>query len=429
MRVGKVMRITPLDGWAGEMTGGDLAGYQLRKLNETLLAAQSGIYYRRTLPGRVESLSDLRLLPTIDSETLTQNGTGLVCVPQDAISRVVTLTTSGSTGAPKRIYFTEEDQELTIDYFANGLQTVVKPGETMAILMPCERPGGVGDLIARSLKRIPVSSVRYGLVSDLAPCAEMLGSRKPEALVGMPVQVLALARYCEAMGIKTGISAVLLSADHIPDIARRELRRIWGCRVYEHYGMTEMGLGGAIDCDAHDGYHIRENDLLFEILDEKGSPLADGVFGEVAFTTLTRRGMPLIRYRTGDISCMLPGRCGCGSELRRIAPIRGRIGRDIVADCGTVIRMRDFDEVLFTMPCTSDFRLTASPRENLLKIEIEVQESIGKSSAEEITKLLQKSGLTGGLKVEIDITNRPNALSQWAGKRTVLSHSTQQSST
>ena len=407
------MIITPLDSWVKTKTFGDLASYQLSKLNETLKTAQNGSYYRQSLPQRINSLSELQLLPTIDSKTLKSDGTGLVCVPQDEISRIVTLSTSGSTGEPKRVYFTECDQELTVDYFANGLPTVARMSGIMAILLPCDRLGGVGDLIARALERIPVTPVRHGLVSDLFSCACMLRDSGADSLVGAPVQALAVARYCEAANIKTKIKKVLLSTDNVPKIVRDELKRIWACEVYEHYGMTEMGLGGAIDCDAHEGCHIRENDLLFEILDKNGDPVPDGAPGEVTFSTLTRRGMPFIRYRTGDVSKIIPGRCACGSDLRRVATLTGRIDGCMPA------KMRKYDEVLFSLPAVSDFTIIASPRTNSLRIEIDTQKSIGGISASEITATLEKSGLLGNLKAEIEINSLQDRLKHRSGKRVI----------
>jgi phenylacetate-coenzyme A ligase PaaK-like adenylate-forming protein len=95
--------------------------------------------------------------------------------------------------------------------------------------------------------------------------------------------------------------------------------------VYEHYGMTEMGLGGAMACEKRDGYHPREADLLFEIIDPcTGEVLPEGEYGEIVFTTLTRQAMPFIRYRTGDFSRWLPGLCGCGSILKRLDKVGDR---------------------------------------------------------------------------------------------------------
>ena len=92
-----------------------------------------------------------------------------------------------------------------------------------------------------------------------------------------------------------------------------------------HYGMTETGLGGAVSCSSHAGYHIREADLYFEIIDpETGQRQPDGKRGEIVFTTLNRRGMPLIRYRSGDISQILVQKCPCGSIIRRFGNIEDR---------------------------------------------------------------------------------------------------------
>ena len=83
-----------------------------------------------------------------------------------------------------------------------------------------------------------------------------------------------------------------------------------------------------MECRARNGYHLREADLFFEVVDPvSGSPVPDGTPGEVVFTTLTRRAMPLIRYRTGDVAAMLPGPCACGSPLRRLSRIAGRLRR------------------------------------------------------------------------------------------------------
>ncbi len=86
-----------------------------------------------------------------------------------------------------------------------------------------------------------------------------------------------------------------------------------------------MGYGGGVSCAAHAGYHLREADLLFEIVDPgSGQPVADGQMGEVVFTTLTRRTMPLIRYRTGNLASWITTPCPCGSVLRRLGWVQGR---------------------------------------------------------------------------------------------------------
>ncbi len=125
----------------------------------------------------------------------------------------------------------------------------------------------------------------------------------------MPGQVVRLARSAAGRRIGPGrIKSVLLSGDHVTPAMRAAIEQAWDCRVFEHYGSTEVGLGGAVQCRAHAGLHVREADLLFEVVDPAtGRALPDGADGELVVTTLTRRGMPLIRFRTGDLVRMADG--------------------------------------------------------------------------------------------------------------------------
>jgi phenylacetate-coenzyme A ligase PaaK-like adenylate-forming protein len=120
--------------------------------------------------------------------------------------------------------------------------------------------------------------------------------------------------------------------------------------------MTEMGLGGGVDCTAHAGYHMRESELLIEVINPaSGEPVAEGETGEVVFTTLTRRGMPLIRYRTGDLSRLLPGTCACGSPLVRLERLHSRIGGGIRLDGAGELTIAMLDECLFDIDGIADF--------------------------------------------------------------------------
>lgn len=120
-------------------------------------------------------------------------------------------------------------------------------------------------------------------------------------MVGIPVQVLAMAEHPEADRLKGVIKSVLLTTDYMPRAIVKRISRAWDCQVFEHYGMTETGLGGGVDCRAHGGYHLRGADLYYEVVDpQSGAPLPPGQEGELVVTTLTRHAMPLIRYRTSD---------------------------------------------------------------------------------------------------------------------------------
>jgi phenylacetate-coenzyme A ligase PaaK-like adenylate-forming protein len=416
------MARTPLDAWIAGKTG-DLARWQQQQLRETLRQAQHSPYYRAALPSW-ETATALGDLPTMTSETLVEQGMRLLCVRPREISRIVSLCTSGSTGHPKRVYFTEQDLELTIDFFAHGLTTMVRARQAMAVCLPCAATDGVGDLICRALRRIPVEPVPYGLIENLEDAARMLVSTQAQAAVGIPVQLVSLARFCARRGIRTNLRKVLLSTDYVPRAIIRQLRGLWGCEVYEHYGMTEMGLGGGVDCDAHAGCHVRENDLLIEIIDAQGHPVPDGHRGEIVFTTLTRRGMPLIRYRTGDRSAILPGNCPCGSPLRRLAPVQGRIDGALVTRNGTTIRLPEWDEVLFQADLIGDYRLLATPSLDQLTIAVETQRGWGTAASVErqVRALLAGFRPAQALRCDIRVAAQDNQLKLHHGnKRTVIS--------
>lgn len=365
--------VTPLASWiaakiqaaGSRICQEELRAYQLASLNKTLRwARQHSPFYRDRLAGLggnlLTSLDQVASLPFTLPAAVREQGLQLLCVSQSEISRVVTLDTSGTTGQPKRLYFTREDQELTIDFFRCGMSTLAGPGDRVLVLLPGERPGSVGELLRRSLERLGAEPVPYGLVDSLSAVLNIIQRERITCLAGVPVQAAALARYWEKNDGGWAPQRALLSTDCVSDAVVRELKRIWGCEVFRHYGMTEMGLGGGIECAAHAGYHLREADLYVEVIDPATAlPLPDGEYGEVVFTTLTRRGMPLIRYRTGDISRFRPEPCPCGAGLRLLERIRSRCDGQLRLDGNGGLTMADLDEALLPLPGVADFSAVA----------------------------------------------------------------------
>lgn len=364
------MNQTPLDSWiAGRigrvgqpLTRAALADYQLASLRETLrLVREESPFYRRHLadtPRELTGLADLHRFPFTSADDIRADPLQFVCGSQDAIRRVVTLDSSGTTGKPKRIYFTRADQELTIDFFCVGMSTFTTPGDRVLILLPGETPGSVGDLLTTALERLGAVPIKHGPVRDAAATLDVIRQSAIDGIVGVPTHLLALVRQPGQPAIR--LKSVLLSTDHVPYAIKRAVERAWGCTVYNHYGMTEMGLGGGVECEARRGYHLREADLLFEVIDPAtGKPLPDGEYGEVVFTTLTRRGMPLIRYRTGDVSRFIPVSCPCGTSLKLLETIRYRLGGRIPVGAG-YLTMADLDEALFAVESVLDFRASVT---------------------------------------------------------------------
>ncbi len=306
--------------------------YQFRKIKETFRwAVKHSPFYAERYRGKpLSTWEDFRQLPFTTPQDTAERGSEMTCVPQSQISRIVTMETSGTTGKPKRVYFTQQDQELTTDFFHHGMQLLVDASDRVMILMPCRRPGSIGDLLKTGLRRLGAGVVPYGLPdgSDRGD-EEILALMERERVtcaVALPTQLAALAQKSKAYNVP--MKTALLSAEYVSRENRLRIERAWGCRVFEHYGMTEMGLGCAVSCPWLEGCHVREADLYLEIIDpQTGQVLPDGQEGEVVFTTLTRKGMPFIRYRTGDWSRFLPEPCACGSVLKRLARVGERSQR------------------------------------------------------------------------------------------------------
>jgi phenylacetate-CoA ligase len=364
------LRTTPLESWIRGILGLPLGlpltrecvrDYQLQRLQDLLAyASVHSPFYRRRLSesDHLTRLEDLGSIPFTTPDDLARDPLDFLCVSQAEVARVVTLHSSGTTGRPKRVFFVPEDLERTVDFFHHGMSTLVQPGQRVLILLPGGLPGSVADLLVEGLERMGATGIVHGPVEDPESAIDRLLTADAACVIGVPVQVLALARHPKGEQIPYGLFRdVLLSTDYVSDAIVDTLRRTWGCHVYQHYGMTETGYGGGVECDAHAGYHLRETDLLVEIVDpETDRPLPDGVSGEVVATTLFSRAMPLIRYRTGDLARILPDYCPCGSTLRRLGKVRGRRSNRASLGASEWLHMSALDEAVFSVPAVLNFQ-------------------------------------------------------------------------
>ena len=171
---------------------------------------------------------------------------------------------------------------------------------------------------------------------------DLLKETQPETYIGFPVTLLSLARM---YGKNFPVQRALVSGDACPAGVMEELEKTLGSKLYPHYGSRECGLGGAVTCEAFEGMHLRENHIIPEIIDEHGNVLPDGEYGELVLTTIGAEAMPLIRYRTGDYTRILPP-CQCGGVTRRIAAVSRR----------EVFSIEELDNILFPIPDLVDYR-------------------------------------------------------------------------
>ena len=343
------MKRTNLDSWIETIEGiphltrENLEELQLRRLNETLkrLKDRGGIY--KDYPDKLESLSELRTLPFTTAQMLSEHPGRFLLTSQAEVSRVISGATSGTTGPAKRVFYTQADTEHTIGLFTAGISEMLRAGEKCFIAFPFTGPFGLGDLIAQAVERIGGTAIRAGFGQTFGEMLVLLEETKPETYIGFPVTLLSLIRL---YGDDFPVKRALVSGDACPAGVMEELEQALGNKLYPHYGSRECGLGGAVTCPAFEGMHLRENHIIPEIIDENGNVLPDGQYGELVLTTIGAEAMPLIRYRTGDYTRILPP-CKCGGVTRCLDTVSRREGD---------ISIEELDSALFHIPELVDYR-------------------------------------------------------------------------
>ena len=326
-----------------EVTRESLDALKLRKLNALLKREKERGGFYQSLPERLDSLEELQTLPFTTEDDLARSAPGLLLCSQGEIRRVLSDATSGTTGAAKRVFYTEGDCENTVKLFMAGLGELIFPGSVTMICFPFSGPYGLGDLIAEAVSRLGAKPLRLGAGLTYGEYADVMEREKPDTFVGMPVQLLSLLHVCG----RGSLRRALVSGDACPDSVIRGCEAILGSALFPHYGSREMALGGAICCPAHEGMHLREEQVIAEIVGENGAVLPDGEEGELVITTIGMEAMPLIRYRTGDYTRILPTPCPCGSAVQRLDTVRRRGDRSEIAE---------LDEKLFRLPQVVDYR-------------------------------------------------------------------------
>ena len=365
------MKRTALESWIEEiealpeLTREGLESLQLQRLNETLakLKARGGFY--KDYPEKLESLADLQKLPFTTTADLAAWPGKFLLTSQSEVSRVISGATSGTTGPAKRVFYTARDTEHTVGFFTAGISEMLGAGEKCLIAFPFTGPFGLGDLIAQAVERLDAVPVKAGFGQTWEELIALVRETRPETYIGFPVTLLSLIRLC---GENFPIRRALVSGDACPAGVLEELETALGSKLYPHYGSRECGLGGAVTCPAFEGMHLRENHIIPEIIDANGNVLPDGQYGELVITTVGADAMPLIRYRTGDFTRILP-KCPCGGITKRLDTVSRREG---------TVSIEELDSKLFRIAQLVDYR---AGFDGMLRIEAACLDSGGVEAA------------------------------------------------
>lgn len=352
--------------------------FQLRRTLR--MVNDKSLFYKRLYAAagadvdEIRTPDDLPRLPFTTSADLSGSSYSFLCMSQGDVEKPVTFYSSGSTGVRKRIFFSAADIQKILDFLPRGMNTVVGREECRAqIFLQNSQGRGIGSILAESLRRFGMQAWTSDLADSPADILRVTLENKVNVWFGEAVTILRatriLARQTDLSAL--GMQCIFITMTNIPESMIKYLGETWNCRVSTHYGLTESGWGLAVDCDRCDGYHYNELDHIVEIADpETGAPLPCGREGEVVLTNIARDCMPLVRYRTGDISS-LSGSV-CGSHLDVLGHIRRR-REGAVSLAGREIYPALFDEPLFSVPELLDYRLFLHG--DTLRVEAEVTDA------------------------------------------------------
>jgi len=305
------------------------AALQLERLRQTVAWTVERVpfYRERLAAARLRALEDLPALPFTRKTDLREHYPfGLFAVPTSELARV--HASSGTKGKPTVVGYTAGDLDVWREVMARVLVAAgARRGDMLHVAFGYGLfTGGLGfhDGAERAgLTVVPVSS------GNTARHLLLLQDFRPAGLCGTPSFVLHIAESLVEQGVDPrtlGIRWGLFGAEPWTDGLRIAIERAFGCRAHDVYGLSEIiGPGVAGECEARAGLHVCDDHFLPEIVDPAtGAALPPGREGELVLTTLTKRAIPMIRYRTGDITTLTTEPCRCGRTSARIARLKGR---------------------------------------------------------------------------------------------------------
>lgn len=349
---------------------------EIRRVQEELLrrhvayAASASPYYRELFQARgIDpsgiTLDTLATVPLTDKSVFSDRNDQFLAVNREAIVDIVL--SSGTTGHPTTVMYTESDlRRLTyneeISFTACGLSA----SDTVLLTCTIDRCFIAGLAYYSGVRKLGAAAIRNGLAT-VESHLEIIRRLRPSVLVGVPTFLLKLGKYLISQGIdpqSVGVRKLVCIGEPIRDRslaflkAGEELEFIWGAKIYSTYASSET-ITSFCECTAQCGGHLHPDLAVVEVVDEQGRPLPCGETGEVIVTPLGIEGMPLVRFRTGDIGFLLDGPCGCGRNSVRLGPILGR-KKQMMKVKGTTVYPESIYAALDTIPGVSEYFVTAS---------------------------------------------------------------------
>ena len=391
----------------------DLRHLQLNRLKKTIRLAANAPYYKKVFeeygitPDTIQTIDDIQKLPfTTKADMRANYPFGLVAgnLKEDGV-RI--HSSSGTTGTPTVIVHSQHDLDSWANLVARCLYMVgIRKTDVFQNSSGYGMfTGGLGfQYGAERLGALTVPAAAGNSKRQI----KFITDFHTTALHAIPSYAIRLAEVFLEEGIDpvhSSLKTLVIGAEPHTDEQRKKIERMLGVKAYNSYGMTEMnGPGVAFECTEQNGMHFWEDCYLVEIIDPNtGKHVPNGEIGELVLTTLDREMMPLIRYRTRDLTRILPGTCPCGRTHLRIDRIKGR-SDDMFIIKGVNIFPMQVEKILLQFPSLgSNYLITLDTINNQDEMIVEVELSdLSTDNYIELEKIRKE--ITRQLKDEILVT-------------------------
>ncbi len=403
----------------------EIEALQLERLKWSLRHAYDNVpMYRKRFeahgvhPDDLKSLSDLAKFPfTVKADLRDSYPFGLFAVPRERIARV--HASSGTTGKPTVVGYTQQDIDNWALLVARSMRASgTRPGDVVHVAYGYGLfTGGLGAHYGAEKMGCTVVPVSGGMT----PRQVMLISDfRPTTIMVTPSYMLNILEQFHRQGIdprESSLEVGIFGAEPWTNAMREEVERAFDMHAVDIYGLSEvMGPGVSNECvETKDGLHVWEDHFYPEIVDPKtGVPVPDGEMGELVFTTLTKEGMPLVRYRTRDMSRLLPG---TARSMRRMEKITGRSDDMIILRGVNVFPTQIEEQVLATDGLAAHFQLNLYTKGHMDALKVHVEAEIGDSGGRAEAKRALAERIKGvvGVTVEIEVGD-PGSVPRSEGK-------------
>jgi len=400
---------------AESLTRPEIEAIQLVRLKATLEKAARSPYYGKRLAeagisaADIQSLDDVRRIPFTTKEDLrSQYPYGMLALP---VERMVRLhASSGTTGAPTVIMHTQNDLNSWADLMARCMHMVgVRSPDVFQNMSGYGLfTGGLG--IHYGAERLGCMTIPAG-AGNTARQLKLIRDFKVSAVHIIPSYALHVGDVVAAEGIDPAslpVRIALIGAEPHTEEVRRRVEELLGLKAYNSYGLSEMnGPGVAFECLEQNGLHVWEDAYILEIINpETLEPASPGEIGELVFTTLCREGMPILRYRTRDLTRSLPDPCPCGRAHVRIDRILGRAD-DMIIIKGVNLYPMQIEQALLSIPEVGQNYLIVLEREghiDQIRVKVEIKPEFFVEDMRALTGLQKR--IVNRLRDEILVTPR-----------------------